>query len=547
MGIYINIKISKAVTKEEWEKVYKETLFLAKKFPLAETKTISKKGIEIFCLVPTKETIEIDEFSNEETRGWYASGDYNTLRRAETDYTPRELVVDKYYNPEAGDAMMAYLPQFLDYDEDDERFDNSYWLWGNKTQGEPYHMYLLAIACLIEDRLGKKAFVSGDITRGQCRKAVEMANVYLKKKIDIPARCDMNRLMKRLRELDIADVEKMEAFDYVFLGTKDNSFGDCLRAHFSETALDEYWRKKFYNSPVGTYAFDDCLSNYLIGGFDFDKLCQFIVFDEDQGKKQYEDFVVRIMDAKLYLPDKDCEDVLKTDQENPAPYSIWSMLAQFAFAGARNKKIDRFIPIDQIRSSLNKRIGNKCDVDIIIDEYLEKEKKQIELDLSNADNLSDEELKNVYQQDPSKTFNAVVKKKEEAILQEKEEFDITDLGQAKFYKKGDTMPETIKKNVGLSRQFLDKLIDEDEYRELMEATPKSRMKWVADNNHYLMIRDCDWDAIFNNIADNKDSFGRYYSVMRTKMESRDLSNMGVAFVINDDFYEYSGELAKEYS
>lgn len=35
MGIYINIKISKAVTKEEWEKVYKETLFLAKKFPLA--------------------------------------------------------------------------------------------------------------------------------------------------------------------------------------------------------------------------------------------------------------------------------------------------------------------------------------------------------------------------------------------------------------------------------------------------------------------------------------------------------------------------------
>ena len=109
------------------------------------------------------------------------------------------------------------------------------------------------------------------------------------------------------------------------------------------------------------------------------------------------------------------------------------------------------------------------------------------------------------------------------------------------------MPETIKKNVGLSRQFLDKLIDEDEYRELMEATPKSRMKWVADNNHYLMIRDCDWDAIFNNIADNKESFGRYYSVMRTKMESRDLSNMGVAFVINDDFYEYSGELAKEYS
>ena len=38
--------------------------------------------------------------------------------------------------------------------------------------------------CLIEDRLGKKAFVYGNITKGQCQKAVKLANEWLEKPID---------------------------------------------------------------------------------------------------------------------------------------------------------------------------------------------------------------------------------------------------------------------------------------------------------------------------------------------------------------------------
>lgn len=61
---------------------------------------------------------------------------------------------------------MGALPAYMDYDWEEERFGCTY--WGAKTQGEPYHMYLLAIACLMEDRLGEKAFIYGDITQGQC-------------------------------------------------------------------------------------------------------------------------------------------------------------------------------------------------------------------------------------------------------------------------------------------------------------------------------------------------------------------------------------------
>jgi hypothetical protein len=70
-------------------------------------------------------------------------------------------------------------------------------------------MYLLAIACLIEARLGEKAFVYGDITKGQCKKAVELANKHLKKPIDVPDRCDMERFYRRISKLQMSEKEQL--------------------------------------------------------------------------------------------------------------------------------------------------------------------------------------------------------------------------------------------------------------------------------------------------------------------------------------------------
>jgi hypothetical protein len=59
MGSYIGVYISKAVTLQEWQEVYEETLFLAKKLYLAdEYHWAWKDGIDVCCLVPTKEIIK---------------------------------------------------------------------------------------------------------------------------------------------------------------------------------------------------------------------------------------------------------------------------------------------------------------------------------------------------------------------------------------------------------------------------------------------------------------------------------------------------------
>ena len=243
MGIYLRLSISKSVSKEEWQKVYDETLQLAKALKLAETRKVLCRDIETTCLVLVEE-YEMDSFWEcmDKRIGWWAEGDYNSMRTAEAFYMPQNLVKDDAVEIDAGDAMLAAIPLHM---RDGKKWEQTYKIWGNKTQGEPYHIYLLAIACVIEARLKEKAFVHGDITREQCKLAVDFANIYLKEPIDLPDRCDMTRLYKRVSKLPLSDKEKISVFEKLYLGTQEAEFG-------------EYWHKY----DIGDYK---DLLNYKIG------------------------------------------------------------------------------------------------------------------------------------------------------------------------------------------------------------------------------------------------------------------------------------------
>lgn len=229
MGIYLKLSIAKSVSKEEWQKVYEETLQLAKAFQLAEERKVLCRDIETACLVPVEEH-EMNSLWNcvEKRIGWCADGDYKSMRTAEAFFMPKNLVKNDSAEIDAGDAMLSAIPFHL---EGDKEYKHTYEIWGNKTQGEPYHIYLLAIACVIKARLKEKAFVHGDITRRQCRLAVDIANIYLNEPIDLPDRCDMTRLYKRVSKLPISDKEKINVFVNFYLETMDEEFGECLRKY----------------------------------------------------------------------------------------------------------------------------------------------------------------------------------------------------------------------------------------------------------------------------------------------------------------------------
>ena len=217
------------MSKEEWAAVYDETLQLAKALHLAEIRKVLCRDIETTCLVFTEEH-EMDSFweTMEKNVGWWADGDYISGRTAEPFYMPKNLIKNDVVEKEAGDAILAALPFHMRDKKTDKQI---YHIWGNKTQGEPYHIYLLAIACVVEARLKEKAFVYGDITYEQCKLAVDLANRYVKEPIDLPDSCDMTRLGNRISKLPLDDVEKVTVFANSYLGATDETNVAYLREY----------------------------------------------------------------------------------------------------------------------------------------------------------------------------------------------------------------------------------------------------------------------------------------------------------------------------
>lgn len=538
MGIFIRLSISKSVTKEEWKKVYEETLQLIKNFPFAERRKIKIHDIDTICLIRTEEQEDRDEWNPNKTKiGWNTIGDYDNMQVAENYYLPRDIVEDNKAEPDAGDAMLQAISVYINFDLEDERFHHTYNIWGNKTQGEPYHIYLLAVAALIEARLGTKAFTYGDITRGQFKKAVEIANKYLNEPIDIPDRCDMERLLMRIKKLPLSPVDQLTVFETFFLGTQDVGVGAYVRQMFDDDVIDEYWKHKFKNQRIGTLGFNDTIHNYLLCGFDLGKLCGYINYEDENGNLQYEKFVIRIMDAKLHIKDKNCDDPLKIDQEDEHTYGVSTFLVQFVYAGANNKKVDRYIPIEDIKAALINALGGKCNVEYIIDNYIEEENKQKNIDI-NSD-LSDEEIEKAILQDPAEIFSRIMDMKYEQLQKKRETYDISDYEDLIYYQDGNTVSPDIKEAIALSMRFLEPALEEDKYKELMKGNARKRCRWIIENNRYFLIRDKDWDKVFKNIEENENAFSRYYKLFRAKLNDEDTLNMCIAFLINDELYDYT--------
>ena len=548
MGIFISVSISMSVTKEEWASVYGETLRLVEAFPFAEKREVPVRGIKTICLVPTKEREERYGWNNEEIRaGWFADGDYVTLRTAEDYYLPRDLVTEDSYDPDAPDAMFGMLPAYLHYSWQDEQFQQCYQLWDGKTQGQPYHMYLLAVACLIESRLGPKACVYGDITRGQCRKAVEMANKYLDKKIDLPARCDPELLLKRIKSFPISEMEMLKAYICLYLGTKDAAFGKTAREHFSESAFDEYWKDRLGSYQVTMRGFNDVLHDYLLWNFELEKIADYVSFTDKEGYTHYEDFVKRIMETRLYLKDKDCRDILKIDQEDERPYGISALLAQYTFGGAANRKVDRYIPLENMRNALLSSIGDKCNVNQVIDDYLKEDEECQKFKNVEYNSLSEEDLNKAVSHDASAVFTQAMEARRKEFEKRHGKYDISEFEDLPYYEAGDSMHPEIAEQVGSYFAFYRSITEEKQFTRLMSSSPGERCEWLILQNKRILLRDRDWEKIFEDIFENADSYARYYPMVRVRITGDGLINLIRALAVNDDFYQLAFELEKEYA
>ena len=557
MGIFIFTHLSKSITQEEWKNVYEESLILVDKFNFCTNVKKSINNIEVICLEKTKDTI-LDKrwiiFKNNNRHGWITIGDLDSRRTAEDQYMLQNHVGEYGYDKDAGDPLLSKLCEISKISDKDEKKYNDQicTIFGNKTQGEPYHLGILAIACLLESRLKGKVFTEGDITRGQVAKAVEIANDFLKKPIDIPDRCDLKKFYERINKLDITNIQKIHLFISYYLGKKDKEFGDFVSHNFDEVTIHGYFKDVFLNNYYGTSYCTDSLKLYFTISNSIEKLCELINFSEENKDKTKENclkFIKEILDSKLHIKEKDCYDMLTIDQDDTMPYSIATLMMHFMFNSARNKKIDLFIPIEEIEaqlcSGLNKYISTE-DIKSYISSYIENEKnneKEKEKIIYKKD-MNAEEMKNAVSLDACDTFKNLmdIKRKEYTDIHQK--YDITDADDLVYYEKGNSIYTEIEICLKKLYLFCTQEINSPDHDKLTQLNTKEKCKYIAQHNTYFYITDLDYKNIFSNIKNEKYEFIRYYSLLMVKLNSDMISCCVKALLINDDLWDYIADQSK---
>ncbi len=535
MGIFIHLNVSKSVRRAEWRRVYEESLELVAAFPLYEKQKRMFLGEGMYCAVPTKEREWFGRI------GWHTIGDSETFQSAEDYFLPKDLFEEKEGGTTkqgsredadqsrlAGNAdiLMSLAPMYTNMSWEDERCTGCFELWGNKTQGENYHIYLLAIACMIEDRLDGKAVVFGDITRGQCVRAVELANRCLSKPIRVPCSCDAKRLYERVRRLPLRREEILPFYFGVYQGKKDAAFGAFVREHFSAEETQVYWQERFAGEYPDTMRYERVLHEYLTLGFELDKLCRYVRLTDDAGREYDREFVEGLMRTEMFVEEKDCEDWLEIDTEEERPYGIYTLLAQFAFAGARNRRVERFIPLNEIQKTLQEQLGSRCDVNALIADWLRKEEQR---------------KKAVAQGDMSKrAASDRFKEKMQAgkqRLQAEQAYDITTYRELMRYKTGDRVRPELKEELFDYYRFYQGLTEESRFGELMEKDDKERGLFIIRHNESVLLMEEEWRGIFARIREDKGSFERYYPMVRVRIPSQEVAMVVRALVLNDELFD----------
>jgi hypothetical protein len=87
------------------------------------------------------------------------------------------------------------------------------------------------------------------------------------------------------------------------------------------------------------------------------------------------------------------------------------------------------------------------------------------------------------------------------------------------------------------------IFTEPRFVELSRKSAEEKFRWIVSQNRYIPMKKAEWEQIYKNIEEKPDSFARYYSLVRVDSGKDNLSVMTRAFMVNDELYTYTKELA----
>ncbi|MBI4860553.1 MAG: hypothetical protein HY815_09865 [Candidatus Riflebacteria bacterium] len=288
MGICVTLDIvPNRIDPHQWSAIYDEVLGLLKRHPLGLT-GISRREIGGVRLPVYTRAIERDR-SNPKRRHWHVVGDATTRKAAASQCMYRDLG----HYPSCGDVEDILL-----FDHDHER---PTCVFGDKTQGHPYHIPLLAAAIVVENHLPRYALASGDIDRHQAEKARSWAEEVLGRPLRLPVSVDAATLLERLSRLFVP-ARLPEAFRRFHRGR----FGETTQVLL--TALDRSAAESWLLEKLRSYGHRAAVgAKWLMIGWlnamgDLERLCELACLDERGPRIPPRVFVRMLADTWIAIP-----------------------------------------------------------------------------------------------------------------------------------------------------------------------------------------------------------------------------------------------------
>lgn len=269
MGVHIYLDIiPQRIDARVWAELYAETLVLLRSHPtvLMGLGTRSVAGIRLAMY-----TREIEHHPDQPARRyWCVSGDFTSRRTGETFTMYRDL---QHYAP----AGKVKFEDILLHDPGEE--GEATGVFSAKTQGEPYHIAILAAAMMVESRLPQQAIVSGEIDREQARAAQAWAQEVLKCKLALPVRVDIPALYQRL-SAQLSGRELLNRFDDLLLAAPDEKMAACCR-YFERELLDRWLSERLAALPsVHSLGAIELFIRWLNVTGDLESLCRLACLHE---------------------------------------------------------------------------------------------------------------------------------------------------------------------------------------------------------------------------------------------------------------------------
>ena len=344
------------VTPSQWEQTYEEALQLVNAYDFLDIirnrDRYAKYGL-VWCYAEKSKEREIDGHLGVGIYGAYdgcVSAEDQILFRDLSKYLPKQWNTEEIVpqNPDALLCRDALIGRLYDIDELEKYQDCKKRIFGNKTQGYPHHVPLLAIGLLLEDRLGKAFTIYGDITRGQIKSAIQWANTILANPISLPDALDNSKLLERIHSF-VPRANQISAFMNLTFSPCDEAMYTFLQSHFTEEELADYWKEEMSYYKPGMLGSADFFKSYFNMTGDLHLLTKICAANYAP-----EEFAKALASSRVFEQDKDTDNPIATlsaDSDRDTPETIETVMGKtFALLGGgfpNNSAVKRYIPLEQ--------------------------------------------------------------------------------------------------------------------------------------------------------------------------------------------------------